>query len=66
MGKQQFFADLYGNTASVTKQATGYLLICKNYFGKVWKHNLYTTASGAKRALARTGEGWHTTRGYVE
>lgn len=64
--KRQFFADLYGNTASITKQASGYLLICKNNIGKVWKHNKYQTARGAKSALSRTGEGWHTVRGYVE
>ena len=63
---RQLFKDLYGNTASITKKVDGYLLICKNYYGKEWKRGTYKTARGAKSALARTGECWHTTSGNVE
>lgn len=63
---RQLFKDLYGNTASITKKADGYLLICRNYHGKEWKRSTHTSARGAKSALARTGEGWRTTSGFVE
>lgn len=63
--KKQYFKDAYGNTASITDIGTAYRLICRNYYGKEWKRGEYQTARGAKMALARTGEGWNTTRGYV-
>ena len=63
--KKQFFKDSYGNTASITKKADGFLLIVRNYYGKVWKRKTYATAKGAKTALGKTGESWHTTSGYV-
>ena len=63
--KKQFFRDLYGNTASITATGTEYKLICRNYHGNVWKRSTHISASGAKAALTRTGNGWHTTKGYV-
>jgi len=63
--KKQFFRDYYGNSASITNTGTVFKLICRNYHGKVWKRGEYATARGAKSALTRTGEGWHTTKGYV-
>ena len=64
--KRQSFRDTYGNTASITKQGEEYKLICRNYMGKIWKRSTHISARGAKAALARTGEGWHTTAGFVE
>lgn len=63
--KKQFFRDCYGNTASITKTGEAFKLICRDYYGKVWKRGEYATARGAKYALAMTGEGWHTTKGHV-
>lgn len=63
--KKQFFKDIYGNTASITETRTEDKLICRNYYGKVWKRSTHVSAKAAKSALYRTGEGWHTTSGYV-
>ena len=62
---KQFFKDLYGNTASITTTRNGYKLICRNYYGKVWKNSTHVSAKAAKSALYRTGEGWRTTAGHV-
>lgn len=64
--KKQFFRDFYGNTACITNTGSAYRLICRNIYGKPWKRGEYQTARGAKMALARTGDGWATTKGYVE
>lgn len=63
--KKQFFRDVYGNTASITNNGSSFVLVCRNYYGKQWKRGEYATARGAKSALTRTGEGWHTTKGFV-
>ncbi len=63
--KRQCFRDTYGNTASITKQDEQYKLICRDYMGRTWKRSTHASAKGAKSALARTGDGWHTTSGYV-
>lgn len=63
--KKQFFSDFYGNTASITDTGTVFVLICRNCYGNVWKRKEYTTAKDAKSALTRTGDSWHTTKGYV-
>jgi hypothetical protein len=63
--KKQFFKDFYGNTASITDTGAEYKLICRNSCGKVWKRSTHVSAKAAKSALSRTGEGWHTTSGYV-
>ena len=63
--KKQYFRDIYGNTASITNTGTGFKLICRNYYGKVWKRSSHVSARAAKTALARTGDGWHTTSGSV-
>ena len=63
--KKQFFKDAYGNTASITDTGTEYRLICRNYCGKVWKRSSHVSAKAAKSALSRTGDGWHTVKGYV-
>lgn len=63
--KRQLFRDGYGNTASITNTGADYKLICRDYMGRVWKKSVHASARGAKSALSRTGEGWHTTSGYV-
>ena len=63
--KKQYFKDIYGNTASITNTGMEYQLICRNYYGKVWKRSSHVTAKVAKSALSRTGDGWHTTSGCV-
>lgn len=63
--KKQLFRDSYGNTASITKTGDEFKLICRNYMGKIWKKSIHATARGAKSALSRTGDGWHTTSGFV-
>jgi hypothetical protein len=64
--KKQYFKDLYGNTASITKRGDSYRLICRNNYGKVWKRSTHISAKAAKSALSRTGDGWHTTSGYIQ
>lgn len=64
--KKQYFKDFYGNTASITDTGNEYKLICRDYSGKIWKRSTHQTAKGAKIALGKTGEGWHTTSGYVK
>lgn len=64
--KKQFFKDFYGNTASITDTGTEYNLICRNRYGKVRKRSTHVSAKAAKAALIRTGDSWHTTRGYVQ
>ena len=64
--KKQYFKDLYGNTASITNTSNGYKLICRDYLGRIWKRSIHISAKAAKSALSRTGEGWHTTSGYVQ
>ena len=61
MGKQ-FFQDFYGNTASITENGSSFLLICRDYCGKIWKLKEYDTARGAKIALSKTGDGWNATK----
>lgn len=63
--KKQFLRDMYGNTASITSNGSVFRLICRDYHGRVWKRGEYKTARGAKIALAKTGEGWRTTKGFV-
>lgn len=63
--KTQYFRDSYGNTASITAEGTLFRLVCRNYYGKKWKHSYHVSANAAKRALQRTGDSWKTTRGYV-
>lgn len=63
--KKQYFRDTYGNTATITATGTDYKLICRNYMGKMWKRSSHVSAKAAKAALSRTGEGWHTTKGFV-
>jgi hypothetical protein len=63
--KKQFFKDFYGNTASITKKTEGYVLIIRDYYGKLSYRKTYETAKGAKIALGKMGDCWHTTKGFV-
>lgn len=63
--KKQYFKDNYGNTASITKTEDGYKLICRNYYGRMWKKSIHVSAKAAKSALLRTGGNWFTTSGHV-
>lgn len=63
--KKQYFRDFYGNTASITDEGTLFKLICRNQYGKKWKHSYHVSAKAAKQALYRTGDGWKTIRGHV-
>lgn len=63
--KKQYYRDSLGNTASITNEGTLYKLICRDYYGRKWKHSCHISASAAKAALYRTGPGWKTTKGKV-
>lgn len=63
--KKQYFRDSYGNTATITDEGNLFRLICRNYYGKKWKHSYHISAKTAKAALSRTGPGWNTVKGNV-
>lgn len=63
--KKQYFRDAYGNAATITNEGNLFRLICRDYYGRKWKHSYHISAKAAKAALHRTGPGWKTTKGRV-
>lgn len=60
--KKQYFADIHGNTASITEKSGSFELICRNRAGKTWKHTSHVSKKAAKSALTKTGMGWYERR----
>ena len=59
--KKKYFADFYGNTASISESGSGFKLVCRDVRGKVWKRSEHVSEKAAKASLYRTGDGWHST-----
>lgn len=60
--KAQNFADIHGNTASITEKSGVFELICRNRAGKAWKLTFHVSRKAAKSALTKTGMGWYERR----